>query len=549
MLRDECYDPETPYTPNPKYVSPYKVDFKNPDYGEIFKIRAERLDVIRSDGTWDLVKRYYADGNTCAFIEDWLCTFDPRLSARGLPTTVPLILFPRQVEYVELLDECYHSGQDLTVGKSRDMGVSVVTLAWATHKLLFLPGTKISVGSRKEDLVDKIGNSDSLLEKVRQFLRFLPMELLPPGYSERKHARHLNITNPQNGSSITGEAGDNIGRGGRSSAYIVDEAAFLERPESIDAALSQNCNMRIDVSTPNGPVNPFANKWFENEMVKAFAFHWTMDPRKDKEWYDKECKRLQDPRTIAQELDLSFNTSGEESVVHAQWIKSSIDLRVYLESINDLPPKVHGIAGCDVGGGVAQNTYVPRWGPLVGNVVAWVDADTTRTAEKFAALAKTQNIELIKYDSIGVGRGVASTMKRLPVKSQAVDVGKSPSNTVWPDNKKAKDKFNRLKAELWWIVRDRLQKTHDHWCWLNDPMTGKQHKIEDLLLLPEDEPELTRQLATPGYKVLETGKIQIETKAEMLKRGVLSPDQAEAVIVSFSPVIMPPVYRRAVGAV
>lgn len=536
-LRANGYDPDTPYTPSTKYVSPYAVDFKAPDYTGIFKQRLDRLNKIRQDDTWHLVKRYYADGNACAFIEDWMVTYDPRLGARNLPSTVPLILFPRQIEYIETLEEAYHSGQDLVVGKSRDMGVSVVSLAWMTYKWLFAPGFKGSVGSRKEDLVDKIGNPDSLMEKVRMYLRFLPSELLPAGYNERKHARRMNIVNETLNSSITGEAGDNIGRGGRSTAYLVDEAAFLERPESIDAALSQNCNMRIDISTPNGPANPFANKWFHNEEIRAFSFHWTQDPRKDREWYDRERRRLQDPRVIAQELDLDFDTSGEESVIRSEWVDSSVALRKWLRDADQLPDETAftTVAGADIGGGVAENTYVAVSGPLVGNLTAWIDGDTTATAERLATLAAKDGAVKLKYDSIGVGRGVQSTLRRLPVNSAGVNVGAAPTGKMWPDGRRSKDKFRNLKAEVWWTLRDRLRKTHDFWCWLNDPDTGCEYPFEDLLLLPETDPELLLQITLPGYKVLESGKVQIESKDELARRGVRSPDRAEALIIALSP--------------
>lgn len=550
-LRANGYDPNTPYTPNTKYVSPYAVDFKDMDYSAIFRKRAQKLQKIREDGAWDIVKRYYADGNACAFIEDWLVTYDPRLGARGLPTTVPLILFPRQVEYIEALEEAYAAGQDMVVGKSRDMGVSVVSLAWFTYKWLFSPGFKGSVGSRKEDLVDKIGSPDSLLEKVRIYLRYLPKELLPYGYKEREDARRLNIVNPVTGSSITGEAGDNIGRGGRSTAYLVDEAAFIDRPEAVDAALSQNCNMRIDVSTPNGPTNPFADKWFHNEAVRAFAFHWTQDPRKNREWYEKERKRLQDPRVIAQELDLDFDTSGEESTVRQEWVDSSVALRKYLQSRGELPDKSRytPVAGADIGGGVAENTYIALYGPIVGDLVSWVDGDTTRTAEKLSRLAEQDKVSRLKFDSIGVGKGVASTLRRLPVVSSGINVGNSPTTNMWPDGRRAKDKFRNLKAEVWWTLRDRLRKTHEHWCWLNDPETGAQYDIDELLLLPDTDKDFLLQLTLPGYKTLDTGKIAIESKDELSRRGVKSPDRAEALIIALSPFRKPATFGNTSGMI
>jgi len=548
-LRSNGYDVDTPYIPSFTYQSPYLVDYKAMDYTSVFKARTDLLLKIRADKTWDIVKRYYADGNACAFIEDWLVTYDPRLAARNLPSTIPLILFPRQVEYVEMLEAAYSDGEDVIVGKSRDMGVSVVTLAWMTYKWVFDPGFKGSVGSRKEDLVDKIGDTDSLLEKVRIYLRYLPREILPYKYKERDHARRLNIVNPMTGAAIKGEGGRKMGRGGRSTVYLVDEAAFLEDPESVDAAISENTRCRIDISTPNGPANPFADKWFRNEAVLAFPFHWTQDPRKDKDWYETKKLKLQDPRTIAQELDLDFDTSGEESVIRREWVDSSVALRQYLQDIDELPDRKRYpcVAGSDVGGGVAENTYIPVWGPIVGDLAAWVDGDTTRTAEKLSRLAKQDGATRLKYDSIGVGRGVASTLKRLPTLSSGVNVGNSPTTNLWPDGRRAKDKFRNLKAEIWWILRDRLRKTHDHWCWLNDPNTGCEYAIDDLLLLPDTDKDFLEQLTLPGYKMLETGKIAIESKDELARRGVKSPDRAEALVIALSPILRPATFGTADG--
>tara|TARA_R110000824_G_scaffold238429_2_gene427221 strand:- start:5043 stop:6701 length:1659 start_codon:yes stop_codon:yes gene_type:complete len=535
-IRPSSYDPSTPYEFSGSYKSPYSLDFKNPDYDSIFALRAKRLAKIRKDGAWDVVKRFYADGNVCAFVEDWLMSYDPRLSARGLPTTMPFILMPRQIEYLEEIEYCYQNQKDLVVGKSRDMGASVVSLAWATHAWLFRPGVKISFGSRKEALVDTLGLPDALLPKVRSYLKFLPLELLPAGYSETKHARFMRILNPVNGASITGEAGPSIGRGGRSSIYFVDEAAFLERPEQIEASLSQNAACRVDLSTPNGPDGPFATKWLNNEDVRGFALHWTQDLRKDQAWYDSEIKRINDPQIIAQELDLSFDCSGEESVINSAWVQSSMRLHKHFIDNNLLPENLGpGVAGCDVGGVRDSNVFIDVHGPVVGKSIAWLDPDTTKTAERFQSLALSRNTTVVQYDVIGVGRGVASTFKRLLIESTPIDVGKSPTREILPNGRKARDAYRNLKAQLWFKLRDRLRKTHDHFLWLaSEGEDGAECPFEELLLLPLDDPTLCKELSIPGYATLETGKIQIEGKDALRRRGVSSPDHADALVLAMA---------------
>lgn len=154
------------------------------------------------------------------FINDWMVTYDPRLQ----PSLIPFILFPKQAEYIDWLYARYIKKEDGLVEKSRDMGVTWLCCAFAVWMWLFVRGSSVSFGSRKEDLVDQIGNPDSIFEKMRMILDNLPYEFLPPGFSLKSHATHMKILNPATGSNIKGEAGDNIGRGGRSSLYFKDEA-------------------------------------------------------------------------------------------------------------------------------------------------------------------------------------------------------------------------------------------------------------------------------------------------------------------------------------
>ena len=117
-----------------------------------------------------------------------------------------------------------------------------------------------------------------------------------------------NVTFNIVGTIIKGEAGDNIGRGGRSSIYFKDESAFYERPDKIEAALSQNSDVKIDVSTPNGTGNPFYRKRHGGQ-IPVFTFHWRQDPRKDQAWYDNQ-KRILDPVILAQEVDIDYTSSA-----------------------------------------------------------------------------------------------------------------------------------------------------------------------------------------------------------------------------------------------
>jgi len=183
----------------------------------VYEKRMERLETIRADpAILGGLKEYYKT-HPADFINDWGMTFDPRNAEIGLPSTIPFTLFPRQREYVDWIYDRWQKREDGLTEKSRDMGVSWLCVAIAVWMWLFYPGTVIGFGSRKEEYVDKIGDPKALFWKVRQFIELLPREFRPKGWNGEKHAPHMRILNPENGSSIIGEAGDNIGRGNRTS--------------------------------------------------------------------------------------------------------------------------------------------------------------------------------------------------------------------------------------------------------------------------------------------------------------------------------------------
>ena len=220
--------------------APEWFDFRAPDYERLYQLRAERLERLRASPELVPGLKEHYKANPIDFINDWGMTFDPRNAEIGLPTVIPFLLFPKQEEFVTWVFDRWRGREDGLAEKSRDMGISWLCVAIAVWMWTFYPGVVIGFGSRKEEYVDKLGDPKSLFWKVRQFVKLLPVEFRPAGYDESKHAPHMRILNPETGSAIIGEAGDNIGRGNRTSIYFKDESAFYERAEAIDAALSRH---------------------------------------------------------------------------------------------------------------------------------------------------------------------------------------------------------------------------------------------------------------------------------------------------------------------
>lgn len=188
-------------------------DWRNPDYLPVWKKRAERLARLRSDP--DLlhkVKAYYRDGHFADFINDWAVTLDPRVIGR--PAMMPMLLWPKQREYIDWLYTRWRNGDDGVCVKSRDVGISWLAMGFASSVCIFYEDMSIGFGSEKEDKVDRTGDPDTLFYKGRMFLQYLP-DIFRGGWTLAKHSAHTRLVFPWTGSSITGEAGLQIGRGGR----------------------------------------------------------------------------------------------------------------------------------------------------------------------------------------------------------------------------------------------------------------------------------------------------------------------------------------------
>jgi phage terminase large subunit len=355
------------------FAIPEGFNWKRPDYEPVFAERAARLQAIRG-GEIDLaaLKAFYADDHPGEFIHDWGMTFDPRMRELGLSSSMPFLLFPRQQDFMRWLLQRWRGRDDGLAEKSRDMGVSYLCIGFAVWMLLFQPGTVVGFGSRKEEYVDDLNDPKALFWKARNLIELLPAEFKPKGWSMAKHAPFMAISNPENGSFIVGEAGDNIGRGNRASIYFKDESAFYVHPDVIDAALSQTANCKIDVSTPNGEGNNFARKR-RSGRIPVFTFNWRDDPRKDQAWYDEQVRKIDDPVKIAQEIDISYAASTAKAYVPALSV-----IEAMTRGPAGIPPTGPWRLGVDVARfGDDKTAIILRGHRLAPRIATWGQLRTT----------------------------------------------------------------------------------------------------------------------------------------------------------------------------
>jgi phage terminase large subunit len=485
-------------------AAPDWFDFRNPDYDRVYTERANRLSSIRKQPEiLKGLKEFYKD-HPVEFINDWMMTFDPRNAEIGRQTLIPMILFPKQEEFVTWVMARWRGREDGLAEKSRDMGVSWLCVCIAVWMWTFYPGAVVGFGSRKEEYVDKLGDPKSLFWKVRKAIDLLPTEFKPVGYEESKHAPSMRIINPENGAAIVGEAGDNIGRGNRTSIYFKDESAFYERPQAIDAALSQTSNCKIDVSTVNGNGNPFYTKRHSGK-IPVFTFHWRDDPRKDAAWYQKQKDTL-DPVIVAQEIDIDYNASVADS-----WI-SGDDIST---AQRNGPADVQAIGKWRIGVDAAhfgddESVIHCRKARLNLKQITRRGLDGTQLAALVEAtiddlLESGDELDAIIIELDGPG---VSCYDQLRIGKYKAFVHGTHTGATLKDSKN----YN-VRAKMWRDARDYLA---------NGPVS-----------MPTDG-ELRSQLASVKYKYKD-GLLIMQSKKEYKAEFGKSPDRADAFVLTFVP--------------
>lgn len=509
-------------------------DWRNPDYALVYVARAERLRRLRErPDTLTALRAYYAE-HVAEFVDQWGVTADPRnaLLQPPRPVLMPFVLFPKQLEWVRWALELARNRESGLTEKSRDCGVSWLAISLACTLCLFRRGMVIGFGSAKEDKVDRSGDPDSLFWKARTFITHLPPEFRG-SWEESKHSAHMRLVFPETQSAIVGEAGGQIGRGGRSSIYFVDEAAHLERPKKVEASLASNTDTRIDISSVSGMANPFAEKRHSGR-VKVFTFSWRDDPRKGEEWYAKQVATL-DPVTLAAEVDLNYRASAEGVLIPGEWIQSAVGA---FEKLG-IPATGERLAALDVADeGVDRNAIAGRHGCELQFLDSWSGkgSDTFETAQRAFMVCDACQFPILRFDADGLGAGIrgdANAINSTREQKIAVEPYRGSEAVVDPEREMVQgrtnqDFFANRKAQSWWALRLRFQRTHAA------VTKGELTDPDGLISIAPDIEGLAtllQELSQPTYSINSAGKILVDKSPA----GFKSPNLADAICIAFAP--------------
>jgi phage terminase large subunit len=229
-------------------------------------------------------------------------------------------------------------------------------------------------------------------------------------------------------------------------------------------------------------------------------------------------------------------TNDDDAVIKRSWVLSAIDAHKTLG---------FGISGSSrIGYDVAdsgqdKNAIIRAVGSVAvyGELWSGKDDDLLGSCSKVYHTAKADKCAII-YDSIGVGAGCGSKFKELNAQS-SVKVNFSAFNSggavIDPDEKYAHDTLNKdffanRKAQEWWRVADRFRNTH------NAITKGQDFSPSELISIDSGVPDiqlLIDELSTPKRDFDGAGKVKVESKKDLAKRSIKSPNYADAFIMAF----------------
>ena len=425
---------------------------------------------------------------------------NPVLFVREVLNTTP---DPWQIEF---LNHIAANNRRISVRSGHGVGKSTAA-AWAMIWYLFLrfPVKIVVTAPTSSQLYD------ALFAEVKRWVKVLPQTLqdqleVKQDRIELKDANNegfisARTSRAEQPEALQGVHSDNV-------MLVADEASGI--PEQVFEAAAGSMSGHSAVTLLLG--NP----------VRSSGFFFDTHNRLSQDWVTMKVSCEDSPRVSAAYIDEMKSRYGEESNAYrirvlGEFPRSDDDTVIPMELLEmamarDVSPSAHApiVWGLDVARfGSDRSALCKRQGnAILEPIKTWKNLDlmqlTGAVVAEYEVLMPSQRPREILVDSIGLGAGVVDRLRELNLPARGINVAESPAMGTT---------YRNLKAELWHKAKAWLEARD---CWM-----------------PKDE-LLVAELATVRYSFTSSGKIQIEGKDEIRKRGLASPDRADAFCLTFA---------------
>jgi hypothetical protein len=285
--------------------------------------------------------------------------------------------------------------------------------------------------------------------------------------------------------------------------FLIDEASGI--PDVVfEIAMGALSTEQAKVMMPGNPTR--SSGFFYD------AFHGQRD-----RWETMHVSSEDVPRARGHIEDVAAKYGKESNVYRVRVLgefpreddDSAIPLHLCEAAVRrDVEPTGSHVWGVDVARfGSDRSALARRCGNVqVCPVQTWAGLDTMALAGRIKREydEAEDRPDSINVDVIGLGAGVVDRLGELGLPVSGINVAETASS---------KDLYMRLRDELWFEAREWLARADSKLC---------------------DDPLLIAEMTGLKYRVLSSGKIQVESKDDAKKRGIRSPDAADAWMLTFA---------------
>lgn len=293
---------------------------------------------------------------------------------------------------------------------------------------------------------------------------------------------------------------------------ILDEATGIPSWlwEAADSLLSNEAARILAIGNPDDAASQFAKECDSPDAnvirisawdTPAFTGEWVPEYLKElltsRVWVEERVRKWgRDSPLFKSKVDAQFPDTSDTAVITPAMIQAAW--------MRDLPGNGPGAYGLDVARMGEDETVLARVRDGVARVIdAWGKTDTVATRKRVMAHVRATPAVPVVVDADGLGAGVYDQLREHKVYAVPFTLNTAARNPR---------RFFDRRSEMWWDYRELME--------------------QGLVDLDRDDTDLAAQLQQPRWSLTSKGKIKVETKEEMEKRGLPSPDRADAVIMA-----------------
>ncbi len=348
---------------------------------------------------------------------------------------------------------------------------------------------------------------------VQQLLVWTKTKVYVTGDSERWFAIAKTATKPEN---MQGFHEDHM-------MIVVDEASGVADPimEAILGTLTGDDNKLLLMGNPNRIEGVFYDAFNKDrDKFKTRTVSSRNSKRTSKENIEMlESKYGRDSDVVRVRIDGQFPKGALDSFISLETVELATESKLPVEEV-EASDVLH--IGVDVARfGDDKTVITPRISTKVYEFRRYTKKSTMETAgyvlqcaAEYMAKFKHLKHAIIKVDDSGVGGGVTDRLREVVaeqhLKYTVLGINNGESATD--------DYYFNLGAQLWGHIKELLELNFSN---------NMQGKPEVMIDLPPDD-EMIKQLSVRKYFMTSKGKIRLESKDDMKKRGIGSPDTADS---------------------